>query len=67
MVDAAWADPSLASLFADEAYASVKGFVRTYVMHQHLLEHLLPPPATVLTSAVGLGINPFLWPRPVTR
>ena len=45
----------MASLFADEAYASVKGFVRTYVMHQHLLEHLPPPPATVLDVGGGAG------------
>jgi SAM-dependent methyltransferase len=49
----------LASLFADEAYASVKGFVRTYVMHQHLLEHLLPPPATVLDVGGGAGHQSF--------
>ena len=48
-----WAD--LAGLFADQAYASVKGYVRTYVMHQHLLEHLPPPPATVLDVGGGAG------------
>lgn len=45
MGDDTWA--GLAGKFADEAYASVKGYVRTYVMHHQLLEHL-PPPATVL-------------------
>src|SRR6478752_2214531 len=37
-----WAD--LADQFADEAYASVKGYVRTYVMHHQLLEQLPPAP-----------------------
>ena len=48
-----WA--SLADQFADEAYATVKGYVRTYVMHQQLLEHLPPPPATVLDVGGGAG------------
>jgi S-adenosylmethionine-dependent methyltransferase len=48
-----WA--SLADQFADEAYATVKGYVRTYVMHQHLLEHLPPPPAAVLDVGGGAG------------
>ena len=38
MSDDTWA--GLADQFADEAYASVKGYVRTYVLHQQLLEHL---------------------------
>ena len=46
MADDLWA--GLVKQFADDAYASVKGYVRTYVMHQHLLEHLPPPPATIL-------------------
>lgn len=53
MTDDAWAD--LADKFADEAYASVKGYVRTYVMHQQLLEHLPKPPATVLDVGGGAG------------
>jgi SAM-dependent methyltransferase len=52
-----WA--SLADRFADEAYASVKGYVRTYVMHQHLLEHLPPPPAPVLDVGGGAGHQSF--------
>ena len=48
-----WA--SLADQFADEAYATVKGYVRTYVMHQQLLEHLPPPPAAVLDVGGGAG------------
>jgi SAM-dependent methyltransferase len=51
--DDTWA--SLADRFADEAYASVKGYVRTYVMHHQLLEHLPPPPATVLDVGGGAG------------
>jgi SAM-dependent methyltransferase len=49
----------LADRFADEAYASVKGYVRTYVMHQHLLEHLPPPPAPVLDVGGGAGHQSF--------
>lgn len=52
-----WA--SLADQFADEAYASVKGRVRTYVMHQHLLEHLPAPPVTVLDVGGGAGHQSF--------
>jgi SAM-dependent methyltransferase len=48
-----WA--GLAHQFADEAYASVKGYVRTYVMHRQLLEHLPPPPASVLDVGGGAG------------
>lgn len=51
MGDDPWAN--LAGRFADEAYASVKGFVRTYVLHQHLLEHLPTPPASVLDIGGG--------------
>ena len=55
--DDTWA--SLADRFADEAYASVKGYVRTYVMHHHLLEHLPPAPATVLDVGGGAGHQSF--------
>jgi S-adenosylmethionine-dependent methyltransferase len=57
MADDAWA--SLADRFADEAYASVKGRVRTYVMHHQLLEHLPPPPAAVLDVGGGAGHQSF--------
>ncbi|MFC1402115.1 MULTISPECIES: bifunctional 2-polyprenyl-6-hydroxyphenol methylase/3-demethylubiquinol 3-O-methyltransferase UbiG [Streptacidiphilus] len=57
MGDDTWA--GLADLFVDEAYASVKGRVRTYVMHQQLLEHLPPPPATVLDVGGGAGHQSF--------
>jgi SAM-dependent methyltransferase len=55
--DDTWA--SLADRFADEAYASVKGYVRTYVMHHQLLEHLPPAPATVLDVGGGAGHQSF--------
>lgn len=57
MSDDVWA--SLANQFVDEAYATVKGRVRTYVMHQHLLEHLPPPPAPVLDVGGGAGHQSF--------
>jgi SAM-dependent methyltransferase len=52
-----WA--SLADQFADEAYATVKGYVRTYVMHQQLLEQLPPPPAKVPDVGDGAGHQSF--------
>ena len=52
-----WA--GLADKFVDEAYATVKGYVRTYVMHHHLLEHLPPPPAAVLDVGGGAGHQSF--------
>jgi len=55
--DDIWAE--LADRFADEAYASVKGYVRTFVMHQHLLEHLPAPPAPVLDVGGGAGHQSF--------
>lgn len=57
MTDDIWA--GLADRFADEAYASVKGYVRTFVMHRHLLEHLPPPPAAVLDVGGGAGHQSF--------
>jgi SAM-dependent methyltransferase len=55
--DDTWA--ALADPFADGAYASVKGIVRTYVMHRQLLEHLPPPPASVLDVGGGAGHQSF--------
>jgi 2-polyprenyl-3-methyl-5-hydroxy-6-metoxy-1,4-benzoquinol methylase len=52
-----WA--GLADRFADDAYASVKGYVRTQVLHRQLLEHLPPPPATVLDVGGGAGHQSF--------
>jgi ubiquinone/menaquinone biosynthesis C-methylase UbiE len=58
VVDAdSWA--VLADQFADEAYASVKGYVRTYVLHQQLREHLPAPPAAVLDVGGGAGHQSF--------
>ncbi|HVV18424.1 MAG TPA: methyltransferase [Pseudonocardiaceae bacterium] len=57
MGDDIWA--GLADHFADEAYATVKGRVRTYVMHQHLLAHLPPTPAAVLDVGGGAGHQSF--------
>ena len=57
MADDTWA--GLAERFVDGAYASVKGYVRTYVMHQHLLDHLAPPPAPVLDVGGGAGNQSF--------
>jgi SAM-dependent methyltransferase len=57
VADDVWA--GVADLFADEAYASVKGQVRTYVLHQQLLEHLPEPPATVLDVGGGAGHQSF--------
>lgn len=41
--------------FVQGAYATVEGRVRTYVLHRHLMEHLPPPPATVLDVGGGAG------------
>ena len=57
MADDTWA--GVADRFADEAYASVKGYVRTHVMHQQLLEHLPAPPATLLDVGGGAGHQSF--------
>jgi S-adenosylmethionine-dependent methyltransferase len=54
-----WASSSLTDLFVDEAYATVKGYVRTYVMHRQLLEHLPPPPVPVLDVGGGAGHQSF--------
>src|SRR4051812_10854314 len=57
MADDIWGD--LVDQFADEAYASAKGFLRTYVIHRQLLEHLPPPPAAVLDVGGGAGHQSF--------
>ncbi len=57
MSDDAWA--ALADPFVDGAYATVKGRVRTHVLHQQLLEHLPPPPAAVLDVGGGAGHQSF--------
>ena len=57
MGDDAWA--GLVDQFADGEYASVKGRVRTYVMHHQLLEHLPAPPVPVLDVGGGAGHQSF--------
>jgi len=57
MTDDTWA--AVADDFADGAYASAKGRVRTYVMHRQLLEHLPAPPASVLDVGGGAGHQSF--------
>ncbi|WP_236794504.1 methyltransferase [Amycolatopsis sp. GM8] len=52
-----WA--GLADQFVDGAYASVKGYVRTYVMHHQLMEQLPPAPASVLDVGGGAGHQSF--------
>ena len=59
MAEETWASSSLANRFADDAYATVKGYVRTYVMHQQLLENLPAPPARVLDVGGGAGHQSF--------
>lgn len=54
-----WANSKLATRFAEEVYATVKGYVRTYVMHRQLLEHLPPAPASVLDVGGGAGHQSF--------
>jgi S-adenosylmethionine-dependent methyltransferase len=51
MPEDSWAQ--LADPFVEGAYATVKGRVRTYVLHQQLLRHLPPAPATVLDVGGG--------------
>ncbi|MEV4704986.1 class I SAM-dependent methyltransferase [Actinoplanes sp. NPDC049316] len=59
MADDSWSSPELVARFADDAYATVKGYVRTYVLHHHLLDHLPPPPARVLDVGGGAGHQSF--------
>jgi SAM-dependent methyltransferase len=56
VTDDTWA--GLADTFAD-AYASVRGHVRTHVMHRQLLEHSPEPPAPVLDVGGGAGHQSF--------
>jgi S-adenosylmethionine-dependent methyltransferase len=48
-----WA--SITDTFVNGAYATVKGRVRTYVLHRHLMDYLPPPPAAVLDVGGGVG------------
>ena len=51
MTEDAW--QALADPFVEGAYATVKGKVRTFVLHQQLLRHLAGPPASVLDVGGG--------------
>ena len=53
MSDDRW--ETLADNFVEGAYATVKGRVRTFVLHEQLLRHLPVPPATVLDVGCGAG------------
>lgn len=59
MTDQPWTSSTLSDLFVDEAYATAKGYVRSYVMHHQLLEHLPPAPAAVLDVGGGAGHQSF--------
>lgn len=52
-----WA--GLVDRFANDAYATVKGYVRTYVLHHQLLEHLPPALASILDVGGGAGHQSF--------
>jgi S-adenosylmethionine-dependent methyltransferase len=49
----AWAP--LADRFVKGHYGSLRGRVRTYVIDQHLRDHLPPPPATLVDVGGGAG------------
>ncbi len=51
--DDAWS--SLAHRFVDQHYGSLRGRVRTHVIHQHLLAHLAPPPLRIVDVGGGAG------------
>ncbi|MBN9112010.1 MAG: methyltransferase domain-containing protein [Pseudonocardia sp.] len=53
MAEDEWAE--LADAFVDGAYATVRGRVRTQVLHRQLLDHLPPPHAAVLDVGGGAG------------
>lgn len=52
-----WA--ALADEFVDGAYATVKGRVRMFVLHSHLLDHLPKAPARILDVGGGAGHQSF--------
>lgn len=49
----AWAP--LAGRFVDGHYGTLRGRVRTHVVHHHLLHHLAPPPRRVVDVGGGAG------------
>ncbi len=57
MSDDAWS--ALGDQFVDEEYASVKGQVRTYVLHHQVTDHLSGPPGAVLDVGGGAGHQSF--------
>jgi SAM-dependent methyltransferase len=48
-----WA--TLADQFIDDHYGSLRGKVRTHVIHEHLLSHLAPPPLRIVDVGGGAG------------
>lgn len=48
-----WAD--LAEKFVDRHYGSLRGRVRTHVIHEHLRTHLAPPPLRIVDIGGGAG------------
>jgi S-adenosylmethionine-dependent methyltransferase len=50
---------ALVDPFVEGAYATAKGYVRTYVMHEQLLAHLPGPRASVLDVGGGAGHQCF--------
>lgn len=49
----AWA--ALGDRFVDDHYDSLRGRVRTHVIHEHLLAHLSPPPLRIVDIGGGAG------------
>lgn len=45
----------LAEQFVDRHYSSLRGRVRTHVIHQHLRQHLAPPPLELVDVGGGAG------------
>lgn len=45
----------LGETFVDTHYDSLRGRVRTHVIHQHLLAHLAPPPVRIIDVGGGAG------------
>jgi SAM-dependent methyltransferase len=49
----------LAEQFVDGHYGSLRGQVRTHVIHQHLCAHLCAPPARIIDVGGGAGNQSF--------
>jgi SAM-dependent methyltransferase len=52
-------EEGLADRFVGHHYGSLRGHVRTHVIHRHLLDHLPPPPLTVVDVGGGAGHQSF--------